>query len=111
MPKEKTPKMAVTIIIHSHICYVSMTIVIHFIYVMFRLFVQHFSYSDKDHCIRSKFWKFYLIRTGFFGECVFRLFRLEWMPSLLVLPTKARILCLFRFIIEYIYSSLMDFSP
>jgi len=33
------------------------------------------------------------------------------MPSLLILPTKARILCLFRFIIEYIYSSLMDFGP
>jgi hypothetical protein len=40
-------------------------------------------HRDRDYCIRSKFWKFYLIRTSFIlGEpvsLVFRLFRLEWI--------------------------------
>jgi hypothetical protein len=40
-------------------------------------------HRDRDYCIRSNFWKFYLIRTGFtLGESVslvkvFRLFKLE----------------------------------
>ncbi len=40
-------------------------------------------HKDRDYCIRSNFWKFYLIRTGFtLGELVslvkvFRLFRLK----------------------------------
>jgi hypothetical protein len=40
-------------------------------------------HRDRDYCIGSKFWKFYLIRTSFIlGEpvsLVFRLFRLEWI--------------------------------
>jgi hypothetical protein len=48
-------------------------------------FVGPYSHKDKDYCIQSNFWKFYLIKTGFtLGESVylvkmFKLFKLEQM--------------------------------
>jgi len=48
-------------------------------------FVGPCSHRDRDYCIGSNFWKFYLIRTSFtLGELVslvkvFRLLRLEWI--------------------------------
>jgi hypothetical protein len=52
-------------------------------YVAPRPFTGPCSHRDRDYRIRSNFWKFYLIKTGFtFGELVslvkvFRLFILE----------------------------------
>jgi len=34
------------------------------------MFVGPCPYMDRDYCIRSNFWKFYLIKTSLFGECV-----------------------------------------
>ncbi len=48
-------------------------------------FIGPCPHRDRDYCIGSSFWKFYLIRTNFtLGELVslvkvFRLFRLEWI--------------------------------
>ncbi len=51
----------------------------------FQFIVGPAPHRERDYCIGSNFWKFYLIKTGFtFGEPislvkVFRLFRLEWI--------------------------------
>jgi hypothetical protein len=61
-------------------------IIIHSIYVLFVclfvcLLVGWLGIASTETrtivAFRSKFWKFCLIRTGFFGESVFRLFRLK----------------------------------
>jgi len=80
MPKEKTPKMAVTIIIHSHICYVSMTIVIHFIYVMcFVCLFNTFLTGTRTIAFDPSFGSFTLSElVCFFGESVFFIEYLDW---------------------------------